>query len=203
MEWSDPVLFAVAEKLQELGNRRRAHEIALRITDPDMAQNADSERIQGLARPKDACEAASNDAKSGKYADGYNVHRTAKCDCRDLAYIYQAAGDPTSAATAMRSCPNLADVSAGMAGLAKIAAQRGNVSEALSFADLVHVSGASFEEGYLAPALRDIGRAWGSSADALNWARSRPTGYQRAMALLGLAESVSSRESARQTGDRK
>ena len=163
--WDAPVLFDVVRKLRERGDLKRAHEIAQRITDPDMAQSAEAERSETSAPLKDACAVASNDATSGKYADAYSALETAKCDCRTVAYIHQAAGDPTGAAQAMRGCPNLADVSAGMAGLAKKAAERGNMSDALIFAESVQVSGASYEEGYLAPTLRDIGQAWAKTAD--------------------------------------
>jgi hypothetical protein len=54
------------------------------------------------------------------------------------------------------------------------------LSRTLMFADSVQVTGAPFEGGYLAPALRDSGRAWGRTGDkaaALSWTRSRPSLY--------------------------
>lgn len=84
-----------------------------------------------------------------------------------------------------------------MAELSKKFAASGDVSTALRFADAVRVPGAYENgEGYLAPALRDIAHAWvkrdGADA-ALKWARSRPTGCERALALLGIAESIAPR----------
>jgi hypothetical protein len=193
--WSDGVLYDVAEKLRKQGDQQGAHEIAQRITDPDMARTAEGLSMKQPPRPTDVCELAWNDAKSGRYADALQKLQTKNCDCRTVAYIHEAAHDADGAERAMRSCPNQANVSAGMAELAKRSAARGDISEALKFADSVHITRASFEEGYLAPVLRDIARAWGKKegpSTVLKWARSRPSGYQRAMAILGVAESISS-----------
>lgn len=190
---SDGVLFGIVGELEKRGDHRRAQEVAQRITDPDMAQSAEAVGAKAPARPMNACESASNDAKSGRFAEAYKTLESTNCNCRTIAYIHEEAQDAAGAERAMRSCPNPADVSAGMAELAKRSAARGDIQEALKFADSVHVTGARFEEGHLAPALRDIGRAWGKKDgnNALEWARSRPEGYQRAMALLGVAESIS------------
>jgi hypothetical protein len=194
--WSDGVLFGIVEELEKRGNHRRAQEVAQRITDPDMAQSAEAVGAKPPDRPMGpagACEWASYDAKSGRFAEAYKLLEGTNCDCRSVAYIHEEARDATGAERAMRSCPNPADVSAGMTELAKRSAAKGEVQDALKFADAVHVTGAKFEEGYLAPALRDIGRAWSNKDGnrALEWARSRPEGYQRAMALLGVAEGIS------------
>jgi hypothetical protein len=79
-----------------------------------------------------------------------------------------------------------------MAELATKFAAKGDLGTALRFANAVHVTGADFEEGYLAPALRDIARNWAprDRKAALKWAESMPDGFQRAMALLGVAEGV-------------
>jgi hypothetical protein len=190
---SDGVLFGIAKELEKRGNHQRAHEIAQRISDPDMARNAEGASATPPARPVDACALASSDAKAGRFAEAHKRLESANCDCRTVSYIREEARDATGAERAMRSCPNPADVSAGMAELAKRSAAKGEVQDALKFADAVHVTGAKFEEGYLAPALRDIGRAWSNKDGnrALEWARSRPEGYQRAMALLGVAEAIS------------
>src|SRR6202030_3446008 len=111
----------------------------------------------------------------GRFAEAYKTLESTTCNCRTIADIHEEAQDAAGAERAMLSCPNPADVSAGMAELAKRSAARGDIQEALKFADSVHVTGARFEEGYLAPALRDIGRAWSKKDrnNALEWARSR------------------------------
>jgi hypothetical protein len=90
----------------------------------------------------------------------------------------------------VQSCTYSPNVSSGMAELATRAASKGDIEAALRFASAVHVSGADYEEGYLAPVLRDIARSWASRDQlaAFKWAKSRPRGCQRAMALLGSAE---------------
>jgi hypothetical protein len=191
----DGLLYLVAHEFDKRGDHQRAREIMQRITTPDIEQT-----VPGMDAPPDrpmgpagACEWASYDAKSGRFTEAYKLLEGTNCDCRSVAYIHEEARDATGAERAMRSCPNPADVSAGMAELAKRSAAKGEVQDALKFADAVHVTGANFEEGYLAPALRDIGRAWSNKDGnrALEWARSRPEGYQRAMALLGVAEGIS------------
>lgn len=44
--WSDGVLFDIAAKLRERGDKQGAHKIALRITDPDMVQTAEGARTE-------------------------------------------------------------------------------------------------------------------------------------------------------------
>jgi tetratricopeptide (TPR) repeat protein len=192
----DALLFLVAQELDKRGDHRRALEIARRITTPDIEQTMpgmDARPARPMG-PMGPCELASYDAKSGRFAEAYKRLEGTNCNCRSVAYIHEEARDAVGAERAMRSCPNPTDVSAGMAELAKRSAARGEVQDALKFADAARVTGAKFEEEYLAPALRDVGRAWAKEGDltsALEWARSRPDGYQRAMGLLGVAESIS------------
>lgn len=191
---SDELMFQVAEKYWEAGNNKRAREILLRITDLDIARKPVGVRTMRPTETTDACDLAWRDAESGMYADAYEELRTKSCHCNVAAYVYEEADDLAGAERAFRSCADSSDISYGMSELASKYAARGEISQALRCADLVHVTGASFEEGYLAPVLRDISRAWGkkeAQRTVLKWARSRPTGYQRAMALLGLAESAS------------
>lgn len=191
--WGDELLFAVAQELLARGEEQKAREVALRITDPDMAQSADKAPATSSAAQVTGCDAAWNDVKARHSADAYRDIESGDCDCKIMSYVHLLAGDPDGASRAMRSCPTLAEISMGMAELAKQAADRGDISRALKFADSVHVSGATYEEGYLAPALREIAREWGKTGDfvaLLKWSRSRPDGYQRAMALLGTAESL-------------
>ena len=191
---SDEVLYAVAWTLRQQGHKQRAHQVARRITDRDMARRAERITPESHAEPRSPCQMAYDDAKSGRYADAYKTLGATKCACDTVAYVHHLAGHVTEAARAMRTCENPADVSAGMGHLAEMSAQRGDIANALSFAESVIIRGTDFEEGYLASALREIGRAWGKKnlIQAAQWARSRPNGYQRAMALLGVAETISS-----------
>ena len=191
--WSDGVLFGIAQEFRQLGDARRAHKIAKRITDPDMARVAEGKDTESPGPPRDACAEAWDAAKSGNAGAAYDKLAGKKCSCTAVANIYDQLGDAPKAERALRSCPNPADTSYGMAELAKKAAGRGNITVALQLASSVHVTGAYFEEGYLAPVYRDIAHAWvasGSPTPVLRWARSLPNGYERALALLGVAESV-------------
>ena len=187
--WSDGVLFEVADRFAARGDKAQAHQIALRITEPDMARSVGAAHSP-VSRPCNPCDLAAQESDSGNYDDALKWLNGAKCDCRTVAFIHERGGNATAAEYSMRSCPNPADVSAGMAELAKELAAKGDIGAALRFADGVHVTGADFEEGYRAPALRDIARNWASKdrKAALKWAESKPDGYQRAMALLGVAE---------------
>lgn len=106
-------------------------------------------------------------------------------DCGFFGLVYAESRDIPAAEMALPKCsPNPSDVSNEMAEMSKSFAAAGDIPAALRFADDLRVPGAYENgEGYLARALRDIAHAWvkkdGPEA-ALKWARSRPTGYQRA-----------------------
>lgn len=194
--WSDEVYYTLAIKSRAQGNKQKAHDLARRILDDDMRRAAEVESINppAVETPR-ACDLAVQQAKQGQYDKAYKLLQTEHCDCAFAVAVYAESRDVPGAEKAVPKCsPNPSDVSNAMAELSKKFAASGDVSAALRFADAVRVPGAYENgEGYLAPALRDISHAWvkrdGAGA-ALKWARSRPTGYERAMALLGIAESI-------------
>ncbi len=197
--WSDDVYYTLAIKLRAQGSKQKAHEIAKRILDDDMRRAAEVDSISPRAvEPPRACDLAVQQAKQGQYDKAYKLLQTEHCDCGFVVSVYAESRDALGAEKALPTCsPNPSDVSNAMAEVAKKFAASGDVSTALRFADAVRLPGAYENgEGYLAPAIRDIAHAWvkrdGADA-ALKWARSRPTGYERAMALLGIAESVAPR----------
>lgn len=189
--WSDSVLFAVADKLSERGNTAEAHKVASRITNKEMAESVGAPEVTPSINSSDACDIAWQEAKSGNSEGALRALEKANCQCKTLAYIHQHIGDIQGAELALRNCDNPADLSAGMAELAKRSAQSGDIPTALRLAGRVHVTGAYFEEEYLADAFRYIGRNWGGKdrTAAIKWAESTPVGFPRAMALLGVAES--------------
>jgi tetratricopeptide (TPR) repeat protein len=137
------------------------------------------------------CEVAWAYARKRRFHDADDLE---KDGCRVIAEEQYRAGDIDGAIARTRSEPNPSDQSAGFADLAKLAAKNGDVTHARRFVELVRVPGAHQEgEGYLAPALREVTRAWaktGKSYEAYRWARARGTAYERAMAVLGVAEAV-------------
>lgn len=193
--WSDDVLYSVAEKLRERGDTQGAHQVAKRMLDRDMARAAEASSVSApRKRTTDACQLALEDAKHGRYTDAYKKIEGNKCNCMTAAAIYAEARDAVNAERAMRTCtdPNQSDISAAMAGLAKRFAANGDIVAALKFVDAAHIPGAYEDgEGYVGPALRDIARAWSrkdGATSVLKWARSRSTGYERGMALLGVGK---------------
>lgn len=197
--WSDEVYYTLAIKLRAQGSKQKANDLARRILDDDIRRAAEVDSINPrIVQPTDACDLAVQHAKQHRYDEAYKLLRTQHCDCGFVVSVYAESRDALGAETALPKCsPNPSDVSNATAELSKKFAASGDISTALRFADAVHVSGAYENgEGYLAPALRDIAHAWvkkdGADA-ALKWARSRPTGYERAMALLGIAESIAPR----------
>jgi len=142
-------------------------------------------------RQSNLCEVAWAYARKRRF---HEADELAPDGCRVIAEEQYKAGDIDGAIARVRSEPNPSDQSAGFADLAKLAAKNGDVTHALRFAELVRVPGSHQDgEGYLAPTLREVTRAWaksGKSYEAYRWARSRPTAYERAMAVLGVAEAV-------------
>ena len=193
--WNDDVLYAVATKFRERGDKQEAHQIAKRVLDRDMRRDAELDGASSPVEAPQGCWLATQQAKQRKYTEASKTFQANRCECGFVASVYGEARDVGGAEAALHNCsPNPSDVSAAAAELAKKFAQSGDIAAALKFAEAVHVPGADEDgEGYLAPALREVAHAWVKKEGAdtvLKWARSRPTGYERAMALLGVAESL-------------
>lgn len=195
----DGILVDLADALSKRGDEDGAHSVLSRITDPLLIQELNQpHEPPSTEQEQDACNIAWQEAKSGKFASASSRLQEAHCDCTSVAFVREQSGDLESAALAVKSCPDSWNVSSGMAELATRAASNGDIQMALRFADAVHVKGVDWE-GYLAPVLRDIARSWVSKDQrtAFKWASSRPRGYQRALALLGIAEGISQRQSGK------
>jgi|SRR5579862_4239008 len=194
--WKDDLLFDIAQKLMERGEKDRAQEVARIISNRTMARGAlqpsKASPTKVSRTPSDTCDAVSLRIEdSGKYAGAVAEIERANCECRSAGWACLEAGDPIRAKNSMAGCSSQADSISGLADLAKAFAKLENFQAALDSIQLAD-SQSRFYEGYIAPALRDIGREWRKrdrGVVVLNWARSRPDGYQRAMALLGVAES--------------
>ncbi|MGO9271298.1 MAG: tetratricopeptide repeat protein [Terriglobia bacterium] len=194
---SDGVLYQVVKKLRERGELQQAHAIAKRMQDRAEALEAETGRASTPAEPTTGpCSLAWRDAKGGMLADAYRIIQDTKCDCVTVAIVHANGRDVDGAERAMRACTdtNPSDLSAYMIDVAEEFATNGDVPAALKFADAARIPDA-FEGGvgYIAPALRDIAHAWTKkegTVAVLKWARARPTDFERAMALLGVAESV-------------
>jgi hypothetical protein len=139
------------------------------------------------------CDVAWAYARKRKFKEAYDLAITEDCE-EGVAIEQYKSGDFQGALGGIKHRPNPSDQSSSLASLAEVSAKTGDIRNAIRFAELVSVPGAYENgEGYLAPALREIGRAWAKSGmvkEGYSWARSRSTAYQRAMALLGIAEAI-------------
>jgi hypothetical protein len=147
----------------------------------------------GEATPPDPCLTAHREVLDGNPAAAANDQ---DCPCWMAAQAAVAPDRPALARQVMRMCDdtNPSDISDGYAHLAVAFAQRGDLPAARQFLEAARVPG-SFEngEGYIGPSGEDVALAWGQHGDiqaALQWARSRPSGFERALAILGLASAL-------------
>ena len=147
------------------------------------------------------CEIAGAQAEIGKIAAALDSAKKMgdrkACALIAIASRQVDAGDPEGALNTIQLNPNPADISSAKAELASQLAKRGDIDTARRFAEEVLITGAHYEEGYRAPALREIARAQANSGkvtDALVWARGQRSPYSRALALLGVAMSLAERQ---------
>jgi hypothetical protein len=105
--------------------------------------------------------------------------------------VKQYPSDPAGAEKALRTTSNREDLALGMAGFARAAARKGDVDGALRLLTAAEVAGAT--DWPQTAVVRDVAWAWTikeGPKPALRWARSRPTGSERASALLGVAQAL-------------
>ncbi len=136
------------------------------------------------------CDIARYDAQLGRFAAAYAAIEHTSCWVSDVA-IKQYPSDPAAAEKALRKSANRDDLAFGMAGFARAAARKGDLSGALRFLTAVEVAGAT--DWPKAAVVRDVAWVWTlkqGPRSALGWARSRPTGSERASALLGVAQAL-------------
>jgi hypothetical protein len=147
----------------------------------------------GEATPPDPCATAHRQVLAGHTSAAATDEN---CPCWMAAQAAVAPDKPALARQVMRTCDdsNPSDISDGNAHLAVAFAQRGDLPAARQFLEAARVPGAYENgEGYIGPSGESVALAWGRHGDiqtALQWARSRPTGYERALAILGLASAL-------------
>lgn len=81
----------------------------------------------------------------------------------------------------------------GTRELVMAAVKRGDINNALRFLDKLRSLEPDDRQGWLSDSARSIAAAWAkqdNSRTVVKWARSRSTSYERAMALLGVAEAI-------------
>jgi hypothetical protein len=129
-------------------------------------------------------------ATEGKFAEADAVILKNKCSNVSFVAARQYGVDPSGAEQLLRSNADKKDLARGLGEFVKVAAEKGNIAEALRFlGDVQSLSGP----GSVSREVQDIARAWtirGGPEAVLKWARSRPTTEQRTWALLGMAEAL-------------
>ena len=169
------VYFACLELIRQ-GRRAEAEQLASRLKAPDHALPTPDEVDSSFDWRKPSALPTPRIAIQGR--------------CSQLALLQ--AGKIDEATSCIEQRPNPADVASDLARLAKTAAELGNLDAALSFTNNPHLAGTRWEDGYIVGALGSIGRLWATvdRSAALKWAEARPSQYQRAVALAGVAEGI-------------
>jgi hypothetical protein len=102
-----------------------------------------------------------------------------------------AAGDIPGAEQQLLGHPDVAGL--GVREIISLATKRGDIDNALRFADLATRLNYNDRLGWRPMSARAIGYAWAKKdkpSTVVRWAHSRPTRYEQAMALLGVAEAM-------------
>lgn len=136
------------------------------------------------------CDVAWYEAQLGRFAEAYRAMAHTTCLVSGVA-IKQYPSDPVAAEKALRGSTNRDDLALGMAGFTKAAARKGDLAGALRFLTAAQVSGGAYWPE--TDVVRDVAWVWTikeGPRPALRWARARPTGSERAGALLGVAQAL-------------
>jgi hypothetical protein len=180
----------VPELAAHMSNRKLAalFEKLVPLTVRDIRDRGDIHIVQVGHAP---CDTAMSDAMRGKFAEADVLFEKNKCSGTYVTFsaLQQYSVDPAGAERVLRSSPDPKDLISGMAQLAKAAAEKGDVANALLFNDIAQRARGSKSFG----PVREIARAWTIKAGpkiVLNWARSQPTSDQRVWALIGMAEAL-------------
>jgi len=191
------LLSRIADAFFEQGKLKQARELASHMPDRKvdagfsamLDQRERSAATFSVVEPS-PCDVARYDAQFGRFAEAYHLLEGTKCLVSDVA-VKQYPSDPAGAEKALRTTSNREDLALGMAGFARAAARKGDVDGALRLLTAAEVAGAT--DWPQTAVVRDVAWAWTikeGPKPALRWARSRPTGSERASALLGVAQAL-------------
>ena len=191
------LLSRIADAFFEQGKLKQARELASHFANRKVAAEF-SARLNQLERgaahvsivEPSPCDVARYDAQLGRFPEAYHAIEHTPCLVSDVA-IKQYPSDPAAAEKALQQSSNTEDQALGMAGFARAAARKGDLAGALRFLTAAQVAGAN--DWPRTAVVRDVAWAWTikeGPRPALRWARSRPTGSERASALLGVAQAL-------------
>ena len=134
---------------------------------------------------------AKPEATAADFQEADRLFEEGHCGFRTTIAERQFRVDPAGAERLLLNSPDTNDRSSGIERLAELAAQQGEIPNALRLLDMARA--ADLSAVALRPAIRAIGRGWtlqGPQRTVLRWARSFPAGEDRAQALLGMAEAM-------------
>ncbi len=191
------LLSRIADAFFEQGKLKQARELASHMADRKVVaefskmldQRERSAATFSVVEPS-PCDVARYDAELGRFTEAYHSIEGTRCLVSDVA-IKQYPSDPAAAEKALQKSSNTDDQALGMAGFARAAARKGDLDGALRFLTAAQVAGAN--DWPQTAVVRDVAWAWTikeGPRSALRWARSRPTGSERASALLGVAQAL-------------
>lgn len=196
-DWWD-VFYGVGDALRLRGEQKRVPELASHMSNPKLAaQFRRHVRLTLWLRDVETrtievgpCDVAYHDASTGDFAEADSIAEQNRCPYVSGVTTPQYSVDPVGAERLLRAQADTKDLATGLADFATLAANKGDISEALRFFyDLQQVAGADSAH----KAARDVARAWtikdGPNV-VLKWATSRPTTGQRTWALIGMAEAL-------------
>jgi tetratricopeptide (TPR) repeat protein len=191
------LFYALGRALRDRGEQNRLHELASHMNDKKRAAefleaapftlwpSGEIRTVQGSP-----CEIAAADASSGKFAEAWSLVHQSNCGYSYVA-IKQYASDPVQAEQELRKSADQRDASFGIAEMAKLAAKKGDIPNALRLLETARqISGG---HDFCLDCVREIAWAWtleGKPDVVLGWARSTPVSHQRGFALLGIAQAL-------------
>jgi hypothetical protein len=205
MKSPSQVFYSIGDALAGRGEEKRVRELASGMRDRKLAAEF-AELVRATLLPQwmevreaSPCENAGGYAEQGKFAEADALIEENNCRNISFVAIRQYRIDPEGAERLLRARSTADDLFFGLDQLAVAAAKKGNATEALRLlSDLQNMKDGTSRNSVLAEsrvteAVHGIARYWtardGPNA-VLKWARSRPTGEQRTMALLGMAQAL-------------
>ena len=193
------VFYDVGAALRLRAEQERVRELASHMRNPKLAAEFRQHvrltlwlrgDVKTLRIEVGPCDIAYHDASIGNFTEADFKVEQNKCPYVSGVTTPQYAVDPVGAERLLRAQADRKDLATGLADFATLAANKGDISEALRFFyDLQQVAGV----GSADKVAHDLARAWtirdGPNV-VLKWTTSRPTTGQRTWALIGMAEAL-------------
>src|SRR5258708_2449058 len=191
------LFYELGDELRIRSEGKRVRELASHMSDRKQAALF-TQIVRFTLRPVEIenrviagpCDVADHDAAIGKFAEADSLIEQNKCPYVSFVATRQYAVDPVGAERLLRREADSKDLAQGLAELAPLAANRGDIAGALRLLDDVQrLIGAENAWGVA----HEVARAWTikkGPKPVLKWAHSRPNTNQRTWALLGIAEAL-------------